>query len=128
MGIPDPVNPENGPILPDMPLSVSALAARLSDLLSQVEGLALPWIATVDEANQLLALEFGPDGRSIRDIAAWAARFDGVVQSHPCGIFEDPSLHVTATFTFQGVTVTAFAFVPCNPHPGQEDDQDENRN
>jgi hypothetical protein len=126
MGIPEPTDPEGGPVLPDLPLSVSALAARLCDLLSLSEGLALPWIATADEANQLLALEFGPAEQTFRDIAAWSSRFDGVMQSHVCSLFEDPSRHVTATFTFDGATVSVFAFIPCNPHPGQED-QDDNR-
>lgn len=113
MGSLDSFDPGNGPVLPDMPLSVAALAARLSDLLSQADGLALPWIATVDEANQLLALEFGPDKQTIKDLVAWATRFGGVTQSHSCGIFEEPSLHITATFTFGGADVSAFAFISC---------------
>jgi hypothetical protein len=118
MGSLDSYDPGNGPVLPDLPLSVAALAARLTDLFAEAQGLALPWIATADEANQLLALEFGPDQQSINDIAAWAFRFGGVVQSHPCGMFDTETLHVITNIDYDGITVTAFAFIP---QPGCED-------
>ena len=118
MGVPDSFDPNSGPVLPDLPLSVAALAARLTDLFAQAEGLVLPWIATADEANQLLALEFGPDQQSISDITAWSFRFGGVVQSHPCGMFDHDTLHVIANIDFDGITVSAFAFIP---PPGHED-------
>jgi hypothetical protein len=127
MGSLDSYDPGNGPVLPDLPLSIAALAARLNDLFSEAQGLALPWVATADEASQLLALEFGPNQQSVSDIAAWSFRFGGVVQSHPCGMFDTEALHVIAHIDYGGITVSAYAFIPQTPYDGQEGDSDDSR-
>jgi hypothetical protein len=126
MGIPDPTDPGNGPALPDTPpyLPVGTLAARLADLLGQADGLAMPWLATVDEPSQMLALEFGRARQSINDVVAWAFRFGGTIMSHPCEVLGEPTQHVTTSFEFGGVTVSAFAFIS---YDGQEDDFNDDR-
>ena len=115
MGNPEPLDsfdPGGGPALPDMPLAAGTLAACLCDLFRQADGLAMPWLATIDEPSQLLALELGRAEQSITDIVAWAARFGGVMQSHPCDVLGTPCRHVTTAFEFTGVTVSVFAFIP----------------
>lgn len=121
MGVPDP-DPDNSPSLSDIDsyLPVGMLAALLCDLLGEAGGLAMPWLATVDEPSQMLALEFGRAEQSINDIVAWAFRFGGTIVSHPCGALGELTQHVTTCFEFRGVTVSVFAFIPLS---GQEDDQ-----
>ncbi|HUC23939.1 MAG TPA: hypothetical protein VMA73_14620 [Streptosporangiaceae bacterium] len=118
MGNPDynhPTNPEHRSASsePTMPiLATPVLAYGLLDLMVEAAGLAMPYIASIDEPSQMFALELAPSKASIEDIIAWSARFGGVLQAHPCEVRGEPCQHVSTSFPFHSVTVSVYAFIP----------------
>lgn len=119
MGSIHPFDPGRSPAVPDVPpISIGPLSVGLTDLLKAADGLVLPRTVTLQETHQEFLLAFAPVADSARVIMAWAMRFGGVVDSHVCDVPGSPHRHLSVTFDYFGVTVSAFTFIPLT---GQED-------
>ena len=95
-----------------LPLPIGALVVAMYNLLQ--EGADLPQPRYVTEGDtQNFSLQFGGDPSSFKDIARWANRFGGVVQTRPHEM-EDGQMtsYVTAEFDYYGIAVKAYAFIP----------------
>jgi len=100
------------PELPPMPIGV--LAVGTAELLQQAADLPAPTCVTLYD-HDAITIQFARDTTSIRAITRWAARFGGVVTSHPGNVESDTGTWHKTDFAYYGIAVHAFAFVPAAP-------------
>jgi len=99
--------------LPELPpLPMAALMIGVYNLLQDGADLPQPCYVSVSEAGQDISLQFPGRQPSLRAITGWARRFGSAVSQHPHRDERGPSTHVTATFSYYGLTVKAYAFIP----------------
>jgi hypothetical protein len=89
--------------------SIAELAAFAVGLL--VEDLPQPTYVSVSQSGQEISLQFGDTSDSFRALAEWAERFGGTITGCPCTREGQNSVHCQVTFTADGVTVEAYAFI-----------------
>jgi len=114
MGSLDTFNPSSGPALPEIPpITTRELAVGLVDLFSKADGLPQPRYVDIHQSTQYFGLQFGNTADSLKALAAWAQRFGAVLVSEPATDCDDqPCKYARVAFSFCGVAVLAYAFVP----------------
>ena len=95
--------------LPQLP--IGALAVGLAELLQAAADLPQPALVTLS-VLQDIGLLFPSDHSSLAALTAWAQRFASVLASDPS---EDGRIYCRTTFSYFGVTVDAYAFIPPDP-------------
>jgi hypothetical protein len=93
------------------PLPVGALMYGAAELLDKALDLPQPRYVTVS-STQHIGLQFDPARSSYAAITKWALRFGGVLVSEPDVENEENRTHVRVEFTYYGVEVNAYAFIP----------------
>jgi hypothetical protein len=106
----DPSNP--GAALPELPpLPIGALAVGTVNLLQEAANLPQPRHIDISH-TQHVGIQFGPARSSLKAVTRWALRFGGVIISEPHQGQDGPQTYCHAEFSYYGVTVQVYAFIP----------------
>jgi hypothetical protein len=62
--------------------------------------------------TQHVGIQFGPARSSLKAVTRWALRFGGVIISEPHQGQDGPQTYCHAEFSYYGVTVQVYAFIP----------------
>jgi hypothetical protein len=93
------------------PMSISVLAATAADVLRDADHLPRPRYVSVS-STQHIGVQFGPDPSSLRTLAQWAELFGGTLISAPHDGEDGPETSCHVEFTYYGVAIEAYAFIP----------------
>lgn len=108
-------DPSDGMSLPELPpLPIGALVAGTLNLLQEAADLPEPRYLTVSD-SQHIGVQFDNAKASMRALTRWARRFGGLVVSEPAETEYGPHTYCHAEFTYYGVDVKAYAFIPAAP-------------
>ena len=109
-------DPADGAAPPELPpMSIGVLAAGAAELLQQAADLPQPWFIAIFD-TQSRSLQFPGTQPSKRAIFQWAHRFGSeTVTTHPHHDERGHFTRVTATFSYYGLTVKPYAYIPAGP-------------
>ena len=97
------------------PLPMAALMIGVYNLLQEGADLPQPCYLSVSQTSQQIDLQFPGKHPSLRAITGWAHRFGSAVTKHPHHDERGQYTRVTATFSYYGLTVKAYAYIPAAP-------------
>ena len=97
------------------PLPMAALMIGVYNLLQDGADLPQPCYVAVSETGQQIDMQFPGRQPSKRAITAWARRFGSPVSTRPHHDGRGVFLRVTAKFSYYGLAVKAYAYIPAGP-------------
>lgn len=101
--------------LPELPLlPIGSLVVGALNLLNAAVDLPRPVSLTVCD-DQAIICQFDEDPASLRAITRWALRFGGVLVSEPHHDEHGMVTFCHAEFSYYGVEITVYAFLPAPP-------------
>jgi hypothetical protein len=119
-------DPASGPALPELPpLPMGALAVGAAELLQQAADLPAPIYISVSDTQTISAM-FALNRASAKAITQWARRFGGIVTTRTDTDYGQQLAKCQTTFSYYGITVEAYAYLPAAPAaPDTKDTTDE---
>jgi hypothetical protein len=93
------------------PLPIGALTVGAAELLQEAADLPQPEYVTLS-VTEHIGFQFSPDRSSFTAITRWALRFGGVLASDPYHDTDGPQTICSLEFSYFGVQVDAYAFIP----------------
>jgi hypothetical protein len=97
------------------PLPMAALMIGVYNLLQDGADLPQPVYTGVSETGQSIDMQFPGTQPGKRAITQWARRFGSTVSKHPHHDGRGVFLRVTTKFSYYGLAVKAYAYIPAGP-------------
>ncbi len=97
------------------PLPMAALMIGVYNLLQEGADLPQPCHVAVSQAGQQIDMQFPGEQPSVRAITKWARRHRSTVHKRPHHDGRGVFTRVTATFSYYGLTVKTYSYIPAGP-------------
>jgi hypothetical protein len=94
------------------PLPIAALMIGVYNLLQEGADLPSPCYICASETAQQIEMQFPGTQPSRRAITVWAHCFGSAVTQHPHHDARGEFTRITATFSYYGLTVKTYAYIP----------------
>jgi len=97
------------------PLPIAMMTVGVYHLLQAGADLPQPCYVSISESAQEISLQFPGKHPSRAAIAGWARRFGSTVSTHPHHDGRGHFTRIGATFTYYGLTVKTYTYIPAVP-------------